>query len=54
MPDLFDRDDHLSPPTRYLCWLLKAPRSRAEAGAEARRLGVRLDWARYWFDNVRR
>lgn len=42
------------PATAYLCWLLKAQRTRAEAEEEARRLGLRLDWARYWFDNVRR
>lgn len=42
------------PATDYLLFLLKAPRSRAAAGQEARRLSVRLDWAKFWFENVRR
>ncbi|WP_161626252.1 hypothetical protein [Sphingobium baderi] len=45
---------HLSPPTAFLCFLLKAERTKAEAGAEARRLGVRLDAAEYWWRNVHR
>lgn len=42
------------PATDYLLFLLKAPRSRAEADEEADRLSVRLDWAKFWFENVRR
>ena len=42
------------PATDYLLFLLKAQRSRAEAGAEARRLKVRDDWAKFWFENVGR
>lgn len=57
MPDLFDaprRESHLSPPTAYLCFLLSAPRTRDEAGREARRLGVDLGAARFWFENCGR
>jgi len=45
---------HLSPPTQFLCWLLKSPRTKAEAGAEARRLGLRLDYAEFYWRNVHR
>ena len=53
MPDLFDRND-LSPPTKYIVWLLKADRTRAEAGKEARRLRIDLQAAEYWHANIRR
>ena len=53
MPDLFDRND-LSPPTRYICWLLQSDRTRAEAGKEARRLRIDLQAAEYWHANIRR
>lgn len=43
-----------SPPTAFIIWLLKAERTKAEAGAEARRLGVRLDYAEFYWRNVRR
>ena len=35
------------PTTNYICWLLKQRRTKAEAGQEARRLGVRLDYAEW-------
>lgn len=44
----------MSSATTFLLFLLKAQRTRAEAGAEARRLKVRLDWAEFWFENVGR
>lgn len=38
-----------APLTEYILYLLKEPRTRSDAGQEARRLGVRLDWAEeYW------
>lgn len=37
------------PLTSYLTYLLQSPRTRKEAGQEARRLGVRLDWAEAYF-----
>ncbi len=43
-----------SPPTAFIIWLLKAERTKAEAGAEARRLGVDLRAAEYWWRNVHR
>lgn len=54
MPDLFDRDDHLSPVTRFICFLLAADRTRQEAGKESRRLGLRDEVGRYYWENVRR
>jgi hypothetical protein len=45
---------HDFPLTTYLVWLLKSPRTRTEAGEEARRLGIRLDYAEwYWRDTGR-
>lgn len=38
----------------FICFLLRARPTREQAGNEARRLGVRLDWARFYFENVRR
>lgn len=33
----------------FICFLLRARPTREQAGNEARRLGVRLDWAEwYW------
>jgi len=43
-----------SGPTRFICWLLASDRSRADAGKRARELGLRLDYARFYFENVRR
>lgn len=43
-----------SPPTQYLKFLLATDRTRQEAGAEARRLGIRPDYAEFWFNHVRR
>lgn len=35
--------------TDYIIYLLTRRPTRAQAGVEARRLGVRMDWARgYW------
>ena len=42
------------PATDYLLFLLKSRRSRTEADAEAERLKVRSDWAKFWFENVGR
>lgn len=37
------------PLSTYICFLLRKKRTKAEAGAEAHRLGVRLDLAeQYW------
>ena len=58
MLPLFDRkpssNESEFPATVFLCWLLAADRTRAEAGKRARELGVRLDYARFYFDNIRR
>lgn len=42
-----------SPITEFICLCLRGM-NRETAGKEARRLGVRLDWARFYFENVRR
>lgn len=44
----------MSPLTAFITWLLKSPRSREAAGQEARRLGVRIDWARFYFNTIGR
>jgi len=58
MLPLFDRkaasNESEFPATRYLCWLLASDRSRADAGKRARELGLRLDYARFYFENIRR
>ena len=51
--DLFDRDD-LSPPTRFICFLLKADRTRQEAGKESRRLNLPDEVGRFYYENCRR
>ena len=43
----------MSPLTDFLIFLLKSPRSKAEAGQEARRLGIRLDYAEFYWRGVR-
>ena len=43
----------MSPLTDFLLSLLKSPRSKAEAGQEARRLAVRLDYAEFYWRVVR-
>jgi len=48
------RNETLSAPTAFICWLLAADRTRADAGKRARELGVDLQAARFWFENVRR
>lgn len=48
------RNEALSPPTQYLCWLLQSDRTREEAGRMARQLGIDLGAAQYWHRNVRR
>jgi hypothetical protein len=39
--------------TDFLLYLLKSPRSREEAGAECRRMGLRIDWGRYYWEVMR-
>lgn len=36
----------------FIIYLLRNNPTRAEAGKEARRLNVRLDWARYYFETL--
>lgn len=38
-----------SPLTTYIIHLLRDKPDRSSAGKEARRLGVRLDWAEYYW-----
>lgn len=45
---------HLAPLTEYLCFLLKSDRTRIEATRESRRLGLRDEVGRFYFENVRR
>ncbi|WP_156448184.1 hypothetical protein [Sphingobium sp. CCH11-B1] len=40
--------------TAFICWLLKSPRSKRDAGLEARRLKIRLDWAEFYFNTIGR
>lgn len=40
--------------TRYICWLLKADRTRIEATRESRRLKLPDEVGRFYFENVRR
>jgi hypothetical protein len=40
------------PLTEYLTYLLAKPRTRSEAGSEARRLGIRLDWAEHYWRTI--
>jgi hypothetical protein len=42
----------MSPLTTFICWLLKSPRSKRDAGQEARRMGLRLDWAEYYWRTI--
>lgn len=44
----------MSPLTAFICWLLKTPRSKRDAGLEARRLKIRLDWAEYYWRTIAR
>ena len=46
--------DHLSPVTRFICFLLERDRSRSEAGKESRRLKLKDEVGRFYFENVRR
>jgi hypothetical protein len=43
----------MSPLTDFILFLLKSPRSKAEAGQEARRLNIRLDYAEFYWRVVR-
>jgi hypothetical protein len=38
------------PLTTFIIYLLKNCPTREDAGKEARRLNLRLDWARYYFE----
>jgi len=42
------------PLTRYLCWLLAAERTEAAATKESRRLHLRDEVGRYYWQNIRR
>lgn len=44
----------MRPLTTFICWLLKSPRSKRDAGQEARRMGLRLDWAEFYFNTIGR
>ncbi len=48
------RNNTLSPPTAYICWLLERDRTRIEATRESRRLGLRDEVGRYYWSSVRR
>lgn len=39
-----------TPLTDYLVYLLKTRPTREQAGKEARRLGIKITWARYYFE----
>jgi len=56
MPDLFSGATNESefPTTRYICFLLERDRSRIEATRESRRLHLRDEVGRYYWENVRR
>lgn len=43
-----------SPATRFICWLLAADRTRADAGKRAQALGLRADYAKFYWENVRK
>jgi len=43
----------MSPLTDFILFLLKSPRSKAEAGQEARRRNIRLDYAEFYWRVVR-
>ena len=43
-----------APLTTFIVFLLRDRPSRADAGAEARRLGLRIDLARWYFETVGR
>lgn len=43
-----------SPLTTFIAWLLVQPRSKRDAGQEARRLNIRLDWAEYYWRVITR
>jgi len=36
--------------TDFIVFILRERPNRAAAGVEAKRLGVRIDWARYYFE----
>lgn len=42
----------MTPLTSFICFVLKNRPSRQDAGKEARRLNLRIDWARYYFDTL--
>lgn len=44
----------MSPLTTFICWLLKSPRSKTDAGQEARRLKIRLDYAEFYWRTIAR
>lgn len=42
------------PTTNFIVWLLQKPRSRKEAGQQARQLKIRLDYAEFYWRTVRK
>ena len=48
------RDTSLPPTTAYICWLLERDRTRIEATRESRRLKLKDEVGRFYFENVRR
>lgn len=61
MATLFDRkaasnesEDHRPTLTAYICFLLAKDRSRIEATRESRRLGLKDEVGRFYFENCRR
>lgn len=48
-----DRRSVNSPLTEYLCFLVRQTQTRQAAGQEARRLGINLKWAEWYWKNVR-
>ena len=45
---------HNPPLTAFICFLLASDRTRSEAGKESRRLKLKDEVGRFYFENVRR
>ena len=45
---------HMSPCTAFICFLLERDRTRLEAGKESRRLKLKDEVGRFYFEHVRR
>lgn len=43
----------MNPLTTFIVWLLKSPRSKQDAGQEARRLNIRLDYAEFYWRTIK-